>query len=216
MEDPPQIWRESTPSRRNGQPKKMGMVGAKPIAGPASELIEEVSCLNQRRASAGPTILGIHYAAARPSRQRTLCKCEQGPWRGTRKKLLDTFPYGNVLLMRGTGNDNLGCVQRRGGAAAAGDFELSCAAGAAGGGDCGLAAAGATLGFEAPARLARSGPRRRAPRRPPHAVSNQRRGDPAASRMDGNVRTLLASSVKPRQGTCRAEKPFTKQCGDGF
>src|SRR5712664_3517240 len=189
------------------------MVGAKPIAGPASELIEEVSCLSQRRASAGPTILGIHYAAARPSRQRTLCKREQGPWRGTRKKLLDTFPYGNVLLMRGTGNDNLGCVQRRGGAAAAGDFELSCAAGAAGGGDCGLAAAGATLGFKAPARFARGGPCRRTPRRPANVLSNERRCHPAASRVDGNVRALRTSSIEPRQGTCRTQKQSIKRCG---
>src|SRR6266849_4991137 len=82
------------------------------------------------------------------------------------EKLLDTFPYGNVLLAHGTSNDNLGCVQCRGGAAAARDFELSGAAGAASGENCGLAGAGAALGFEAPARFARGGPCRRTPRRP--------------------------------------------------
>src|SRR6266404_3067966 len=34
MEDPPQIWRESTPSRRNGQPKKNGHGRRKTHSGP--------------------------------------------------------------------------------------------------------------------------------------------------------------------------------------
>src|SRR6202140_40165 len=132
------------------------------------------------------------------------------------KKVLDIFPYGNVILAHGTSSDNVGCVQRGGGAAATGNPELSCTARTARGGDCGLSGAGAAVGFETPARFASGGPCQRAPRRPADAVSNQRRGDPAASRMDGNVRALLASSIKPRQGTRRAEKQSIKRRETGF
>src|SRR5882672_9275984 len=90
------------------------------------------------------------------------------------KKVLDIFPYGNVMSAHGTSSDNLGCVQCGGGATAAGNPELSCTARTACGGDRGFAGAGAAVGFETPARFARSGPRQCAARRPPHAVSNQR------------------------------------------
>src|SRR6202521_1807623 len=132
------------------------------------------------------------------------------------RKVLDIFQYGNVILAHGTSSDNVGCFQRGGGAAAAGNPELSCTARTACGGDCNLAGAGAAVGFETPARFARGGPCQRTPRRPTEAISNQRRGDPAASRMDGNVRALLASSIEPRQGTRRAEKQSVKRFGTGF
>src|SRR6266702_948240 len=70
-----------------------------------------------------------------------------------RKKRLDICPYGNVLLEHGTSGDNFGCVQCGGGAAAAGDSELSGAAGATGGGDCRLPGDGAAVGLEASARF---------------------------------------------------------------
>src|SRR6266403_2137909 len=139
----------------------------------------------------------------------------RGDGRG-RKRVLDIFPYGHVLLAHGTGGDNFGCFQRGGGATAAGNPELSCNARTARGGDCGLSGAGTAVGFETPARFARGGPCQRAARRPADAVSNQRGGDPAASRMDGNVRALLASSIKPRQGTRRAEEQSVKRYGTGF
>src|SRR6267143_485361 len=71
-----------------------------------------------------------------------------------RKKVLDIFPYGNVLFAHGTSGDNFGCFQPGGGAAAAGNPELSCTARTARRGDCGLSGAGAAVGFETPTRFA--------------------------------------------------------------
>src|SRR5882724_1391745 len=70
-----------------------------------------------------------------------------------KKKVLDIFPYENVLSGHGTSGDNFGCVQCGGGAAAAGHPELPCAAGAACGGDCGFDGAGAAFGLQAPTRV---------------------------------------------------------------
>ena len=44
----------------------------------------------------------------------------------------------------------------------------------------------------------------------PHAVSNKRRSDSAAPRMDENVRTLLGPSIESHQGTRRGKE----QAGD--
>src|SRR6266404_4776766 len=99
------------------------------------------------------------------------------------KKVLDIFPYGNVMSAHGASSDNLGCVQCGSGAAAAGNPELSCAARTACGGDRGFAGAGAAVGFETPARFARGGTCQRTPRRPPEVLSDQRRSDPPASRV---------------------------------
>src|SRR5258708_10594640 len=132
------------------------------------------------------------------------------------KKCLTYAHMGMYCQAHGTSGDNFGCIQRGGGAAAAGNPELSCTARTARGGDCGLSGAGAAVGFETPARFARAGTCQCAPRRPAGALPNQRRGDPAASRMDGNVRALLASSINPRQGTRRAEKQSAKQRWTGF
>src|SRR5258708_12796748 len=59
----------------------------------------------------------------------------RGDGRG-RKRVLDIFPYGHVLLAHGTGGDNLGCFQRGGGATAPGNPELSCNARPPRGGNC--------------------------------------------------------------------------------
>src|SRR6266699_864898 len=104
-----------------------------------------------------------------------------------RKKRLDICPYGNVLLEHGTSGDNFGCVQCGGGAAAAGDSELSGAAGATGGGDCRLPGDGAAVGLEASAGVAGGGARQRAAGRAADALSNERGGDPSASRVDRNI-----------------------------
>src|SRR5713101_9936719 len=113
----------------------------------------------------------------------------------------------------GTGSDNVGCVQGGGGAAAARDPELSRSAGAARGGHCGLTGAGAAIRLEALACPTRCWLGPCTARWPQYALSNQRRGDPAASRVDGNVRALLASSIKPRKGTRRTEKQSVKRGG---
>src|SRR5260370_22984577 len=127
------------------------------------------------------------------------------------EKKLDIFPYGNVMLRHGTSGDNFGCVQRGGGAAQAADSQLSGPAGAARRGDCGLAGDGAAVGVEASAGVCGSGARQRAAGRAAYALSNQRRGDPSTSRVDGNVRALLASSIKPHKGARRKERQSVKR-----
>src|SRR5260370_362577 len=84
-------------------------------------------------------------------------------------------------------DEKFGCVQCGGRAPAAGDSELSRAAGAAGGGDRRFAGDGAAVGFKASAGVAGGGARQRAARRAAHALSDQRGGHPAASRVDGNI-----------------------------
>jgi len=132
------------------------------------------------------------------------------------KKVLDIFPYGNVLFAHGTSGDNFGCFQRGGGAAAAGNPELSCTARTP------VGEIVDSLGLEQPSvskhlrvllevglvNVRRDG-RRMLYRTNAEAIR-------PASRMDGNVRALLASSIKPRQGTRRAEKQSVKQRRTGF
>src|SRR5467141_3696975 len=108
-------------------------------------------------------------------------------WFRAEKKVLDIFLYGNVTLAHGTSGNDFGCFQRGGGATAARDSELSGAAGAAGRGNRRFAGDGAALGVEAPSRFAPSWPGGCAPGWPPDALPDQRRGDPAPSRVDGNI-----------------------------
>src|SRR5690348_18504883 len=80
----------------------------------------------------------------------------RGAGKGCKKRmkfLLDIFPYRNVLLTHGESSDNVGCLQCRGRAAAAGNFELSGTAGAAGRRDCRGDGTGAAVGVEAFTRV---------------------------------------------------------------
>src|SRR4030081_1087283 len=60
---------------------------------------------------------------------------------GGEKKCLTYSHIGMYCCAHGTSGDNFGCIQRGGGAAAAGNPELSCTARTACGGDCGLSGA---------------------------------------------------------------------------
>src|SRR6267143_4467153 len=85
------------------------------------------------------------------------------------KKCLTYSHMGMYCYAHGTSGDNFGCFQCGGGAAAAGNPELSCATRTACGRDCGLSGAATAVGFETPARFARGRPCQCAPRRAPDA-----------------------------------------------
>src|SRR5713226_4856070 len=95
----------------------------------------------------------------------------------------------------------LGCVQRRRRAAAAGHIELSRAAGASGRGHRGELGDGAAVGIEAPSGAARRWLGPGEARRPSKALPNERGGDAAAARVGEHVRALLAAAIESRQGT---------------
>jgi alanine racemase len=100
---------------------------------------------------------------------------------------------------------HFGCLQRRRRAASPGNTELSRAARARCRGYCGDPSPGAALRLQAPARASRRRLGPRAARRPQDAVSNQRQGHPAAPRVGGHLRALLAASDESREGTRRGE-----------
>ena len=136
--------------------------------------------------------------------------------RGSKKKCLTYSHIGMYCRTYGTSGDNFGCFQCGGRATPARDFELHRAPGTAGGRDCGLAGDGAAVGIEALACVAASRPRQCTTGRAANVLSHERGGHPADARVDGNVRTILASSIKPGQGTCRAQKRSVKRYRAGF
>src|SRR4029077_4999400 len=87
---------------------------------------------------------------------------------------------GMYCTWHGKGSDNNGCLQRSRRASPTGDLELPGHAGALGWGYRGGLGNGAAFGLQASSSSAGCGARLRATRRAAHALSNQRRSDPAA------------------------------------
>src|SRR5690348_10464280 len=111
----------------------------------------------------------------------------------------------------GKGSDNVGCVQCSGRAAAERNSQLSGTAGAAGWGDRGRAGNGAALRFETSARPKGCWAGTRPPGRPANVLPDECGSDPAVARVDGNVRTAVASPIESDQGARRREKRRCKE-----
>src|SRR5580658_425325 len=114
----------------------------------------------------------IWYHRAKPSRRR---KASEAKW-GL------TYSYiGIYIYVHAKSRYNIGWVQCRGRAAAAGDLELSGAPGAGGGRYRRRPRDGTALGFEASGSPAPGWPGTGAAEWEAHVLSNQRRSDPAAA-----------------------------------
>src|SRR6202050_1568892 len=114
---------------------------------------------------------------------------------------LDIFPYENILFSHASRNHDLRRLQRRRRTSPPRDIELSRAAGTACRRYRFVPGFGAAFGIEASPRPERRRPRQRAPRWPPYALSNERRGNSPASRMGRNLRAFVAQSVGTCEGT---------------
>ena len=111
-----------------------------------------------------------------------------------------------IYLEHGKGGDNIGRVQCSGGTPAAGHPELFGFAGKVGQRDCGRNGDGAAVGFEAPEGLEGcwlgGGPEGGSA----NALQGECDGDPAAARMDQQVRTAMEASTAANQGTGRGQE----------
>src|SRR3984885_8648334 len=117
-----------------------------------------------------------------------------------------THSYIGIQCSCAPRRDHIRSLQPRGRASTAGNPKLSRAEGTAGGRHCEVLEAGAAFSLETSASSQGCGIGACAPGRTKNAVSNQRRGDPAAARMDQYIRTLLDSAVESHKGTSRTNQ----------
>src|SRR5271154_1024803 len=108
--------------------------------------------------------------------------------------------------MYGKSSDNLGRVQRCGGAAAAGHPELSGDAREVRQRDRGRHGDGAAVGLEAPESLERRWPGGGPQGGSADALQGECYGDPAVARMDEHVRAAVETPAVANQGTGRGQR----------